>query len=104
MIVVLIKPLGAAQDLAAGFFSAEEKKGGAQDRNDSFLEPTLGGDIHHFGCILFIGGKSVSSAHTMGKGITQGHEYQEVWIFGDPLRGCPAQGTGANMCIFPSSS
>lgn len=42
----------------------------------------------YFCHILFIRSKSLGPAHTEGKGMIWGHEYQEVGIFGSHLKGC----------------
>lgn len=39
----------------------------------------------HFYCILFIWRESLGPAHTLGKGITQEHEYQEAGSMGTIL-------------------
>lgn len=44
--------------------------------------------FHYTCCILFVGSKSKNPAHTYGKGITNGSEYQETEITGNHLTGC----------------
>lgn len=43
---------------------------------------------HYFFYTLLIRNNSLGQTHTQGEGITQGCDYQEIWVIGDNIRDC----------------